>query len=107
MAIMLSNKRLSLKKLNEGYKKIETYEEVKLPPVVMIAKTATLLQIPQGKKQQFKASKFLARGAVDGIVRSINRSLGRTEFIVRSIPGTLSSEYCVAHLSEDDIDEFK
>lgn len=107
MTIMLSNKRLSLKKLNEGYERIKDYEEVSLPPILVIAKTATLMQIPQGCKQRFKANRFLARGAVDGIVKSINHSLGRSEFITRSIPGTLSSEYYVAHLSEKDIKERK
>lgn len=75
-------------------------EEVSLPFVSEISVQNTILQIPEGCKQRFKAAEFQGRYSASAVVTRLNKQLGYEAFIVSSIPGTHCTEYYVGHVPE-------
>lgn len=90
------------KGLNNPKAKFEDYigyREVNLPPAMKVSDIDTIIQIPEGCRQVFKAKEFKSKACAYQLLHRINGKLGEEIYKVLDIPGTNGTEYCVIHLT--------
>ena len=76
------------------------YKEVNLPMAMKVSEIDTILQIPEGCKQVFKAKEFKSKAGVYQILHRLAIKLGYEAYKVLDVPGTNGTEYCIIHIAE-------